>query len=138
MLLGRLGLDVADLRDRLSRAESPVAPDVSALFDAARAWSLAVRHDPEFLTDALLLAVLRADPTFRQQAAALGVAPEELEGVLRGPADRTETHTSKDFATPSDSSTEFPAAQFALPNALAEVDAARVLDANFNRAREAA
>lgn len=125
VLLERAGASVPAVRDALAAGGSPVAPEVSALFNAARAWSLAHRHDPEFLTDAFLLAVLTADPGFRAQAAALGCAPERLQQILVG------------AETPADEPASEPVA-FALPDVAAEVDAARALDAGFNRAREAA
>lgn len=130
VLLEHIGLEVPALRDSLRAVESPAAPEVSALFDAARAWSLAYRHDPEFLTDAFLIAVLRADAAFRVQASALGLAPEVLE--------RTLTKSAGGAGLPTgECAEEVPPAAFELPDATAEMDAARVLDASFNRAREA-
>ncbi len=125
VLLEHIGLTIPALRDRLGAIQSPAVLDVSVLFNAARAWSLAFRHDPEFLTDAFLIAVLKADPAFHAAAAALGIAPEILEGIL-----------SKSMAEPEEARAEV--AIFALTDTTAEVDAARVLDASFNRAREAA
>jgi thiamine-phosphate pyrophosphorylase len=125
VLLEHVGVSVPQVRDWLAVADSPVAPPIGALFNAARDWSLAHRHDPEFLTDAFLLAVLWADGGFRAACAALGFPPEELERAL------TKTRGAPQPEAP-------PEAVFELPNATAEVDAARVLDANFNRAREAA
>ncbi len=126
-LLERVGLPVPDLRERLADLESPPAPSTVALFNSARDWSILYRHDPEFLTDALLLAVLKADAEFSQTASALGFAPELLERILRGsehPPDESEPVASQ-------------LAVFALPDLSAEVDTARILDASFNRAREA-
>ena len=82
VLLEHVGLAVPQVRDRLAGLESPPAPPIPALFNAARNWSLAHRHDPEFLTDAFLLAVLTADATFRATATALGLLPEVLERTL--------------------------------------------------------
>ncbi len=82
VLLEHVGVAVPQARDRLAALESPAAPPIAALFNAARDWSLAHRHDPEFLTDAFLLAVLTADATFRATAAALGFPPEVLERTL--------------------------------------------------------
>ena len=125
VLLEHVGVSVSQIRERLTTAESPPAPPVVALFNAARDWSIAVRHDPEFLTDAFLLAVLSADAGFRAACAGLGFALEKLERCMR----------LKPAALQEDTSS---GAAFALPDTTAEVDAARVLDANFNRAREAA
>ncbi|HMF29434.1 MAG TPA: thiamine phosphate synthase, partial [Candidatus Cybelea sp.] len=70
------------------------------------------------------LAVLAANAEFHSTCAALGFPLEKLERALAKPAAPQEN--------------EPPDAVFALPDTTAEVDAARVLDANFNRAREAA
>lgn len=171
VLLEHVGVSVPQIRDRLVIAESPVAPPIGALFNTARDWSIAHRHDPEFLTDAFLLAVLWADGGFRSWCAAVGLPPEELERVLtkRRADEPIPTHfplptSSRDYPASEardarlkeggeDSSLSAPSFSgkgvaglvsssadtvFELPNATAEVDAARVLDANFNRAREAA
>jgi thiamine-phosphate pyrophosphorylase len=126
VLLERAGLNVAETRGRLEALTEWPAPPEAALFDAARAWSLAHRHDPEFLTDALLLAVLNASAEFRGACAAFGLDREALERVLVGPRE------------PEPVATEAEGAAFQIPDASAEVDAGRALDANFNRAREAA
>jgi thiamine-phosphate pyrophosphorylase len=128
VLLERAGLSVPGVRDHLTALpDAPAAPPESALFAAARGWSLAHRHDPEFLTDAFLLAVLRADPGFAATAAGFGLDAGRLEGLLVGPAD------SAPATLP-----EQPPVAFAVSDPADETDAARVLDANFNRAREAA
>ncbi len=176
VLLEHVGVNVPTTRDRLAQAQGPPAPPVTVLYTAARNWSIAYRYDPEFLTDAFLLAVLRADAGFRATATALGFAPEVLEralGIRReepnslspfpgkegGGAGSDEpsplsglstSHpTHSHFGTSSHASPpSFPGkgdggfgssdAVFAPPDTTAEVDAARVLDASFNRAREAA
>ncbi len=131
ILLERAGLSVAEVREKLTAVEdSPDAPPETALFTTARSWSITHRHDPEFLTDAFLLAVLRADPAFERRAAGFGLDAARLEGILTGrraPAAPT--------VAPEP---EHALAVFATPDATGEIDAARVLDANFNRAREAA
>jgi thiamine-phosphate pyrophosphorylase len=129
VLLERAGLSVAEARAKLGGlGDVAAAPPEGLLFDVARAWSLAHRHDPEFLTDAFLLAVLRADPAFERAAADAGLDAARLEQILVGPRE-----------SPPASGEESPTlAVFAAPHPAAEVDAGRVLDANFNRAREAA
>ena len=128
-LLERAGLSVAEIRVKLSEfVDSPIAPSESVLFAAARQWSIAHRHDPELLTDAFLLAVLRADPGFTHAAASLGLDAARLEEILKG-----STHAPAEQALEP----EPTLAVFANPDPVGEMDAARVLDANFNRAREA-
>lgn len=133
VLLERAGLAVPLAREHLTAAAAPEAPPDAALFNAARRWSLAHRHDPEVLTDAFLIAVLRCDAAFERTAAEFGLDPDRLEAVLtRGgepPAGEP---------PPAAPEPEPPLAVFAGPEATAPVDSARVLDANFNRAREAA
>jgi thiamine-phosphate pyrophosphorylase len=127
VMLQRLGLPVETVRDALTRsadAGQSTAPPVSALFNDARAWSLAHRADPVVLTDAFLLAVLRTDPVFRQAVAPLGLDPVRLEALISTPETRPTVLASE-------------ASTFALPDTTAEMDAGRVVDANFNRAREA-
>ncbi len=128
VLLERVGVEVATIRESLgSLRDSPVAPVDTALFTSARDWSITHRHDPEFLTDAFLIAVLRANPLFERTAADLGLDATRLEGVL-----------TQRIEQPQEPEYEHSGAIFALPDAVGEADAARILDANFNRAREAA
>jgi thiamine-phosphate pyrophosphorylase len=128
VLLERAGLSVPDVRGQLeSLSESPAAPPESELFAAAQRWSLAHRHDPEFLTDAFLIVVLRSHPTFQATATALGLDAARLEQILIG--EPTPEPSGEPDALP---------ALFTLPDSTSEVAATRVLDANFNRAREAA
>ena len=130
VLLERAGLSVADVRDKLGDLrDSPAAPADSELFSAARKWSLAYRHDPEFLTDAFLLVVLRSDPGFQATAAALGLDADRLERILIGEPE-TDLSPARE--------PEPLSAVFTPPDSTAEVGAARALDANFNRAQEAA
>ncbi len=129
VLLERAGLSVPEIRTRLTELGGSFAsPADTALFNAARNWSLTYRHDPEFLTDAFLVAVLRADATFTWAVAEFGLDVGRLESLLIGtteqPGPATEPEHTLAVFSPSDPS--------------GEADAARVLDANFNRAREAA
>ena len=113
VMLEQLGLSVAAVRDALSRSadagQSP-APETSSLLRDARAWSLAHRADPEVMTDAFLLAVLRAEPGFRQSVAALGLDPDRLEALVSSPTTRPTV-------------LEAEASTFALPDRAAETDA---------------
>lgn len=124
-MLERLGLSVEQVRDALARLPIAVpVPVMASVLREARAWSLAHRADPAVLTDALLLAVLRADPHFRQAVAALGLEHDRLESLVSSPETRPTVPAGESAA-------------FALPDATAEIDAGRVIDASLNRAREA-
>lgn len=125
-LLVRLGGDLDVIRQLVDRIpDTAAAPAVRALYDAARAWSVRHRADPAFMTDAFLVAVLNADPGFRQAATAAGLDPARLAQLMTGevnnPIERIEQ----------------PPVTFAVPESVDDLDAARVLDANLNRGREA-
>jgi thiamine-phosphate pyrophosphorylase len=124
VLIEKVGLTVYDVRQALIAL--PFAPSLpmSVVYTAARNWSLAFRADPAFLTDGFLLAVLRADDGFRKSVAPFGLEPDRLEASLMSGVER-----------PTDSETD--SATFSITEGPGDIDAARVLDANFNRAREA-
>ena len=126
VLVESMGESPAAIRARLQEwPDSPPAPADTILFSAAHDWSLAHRHDPEFLTDAFLLAVLRADAAFERACAGFGLDSRRLEAAL---------HKGREsIAAQAD-----PSAIFTLADAERGSEAARVLDANLNRAREAA
>ena len=126
VLVESLGESPAAIRAHLQNlVDSPAAPADTVLFAAARNWSLAHRHDPEFLTDAFLLAVLRADAAFERRCAGLGLDAGRIEAAMIG-------------RRPPDSETDPAPVAFELPVQLGAGDASRILDANLNRAREAA
>ena len=128
-LLESVGLALDSIRDDLKKTEnSPEAPAEEVLFAAARNWSLRHRQDPELLTDAFLLAVLRADASFERATAAIGLDAARLESQIQSTIE-----TAPEGASDPNSRLE----AFRLPDATNEMDAARVLDANLNRAREA-
>lgn len=122
VLLERANLGVAAVREALPPLASPSVPP-SALLSVARAWSLQFRADPAVMTDALLLAVLRADAAFRAAVRPLGLDPDRLEAILTDGVDRPTAEPHEPTA-------------FALPAETADTDTARILDVNFNRARE--
>ena len=129
VLLERAGLLLPDVRARLEAlVEAPLAPPDEVLFGAARSWSITYRHDPEFLTDAFLLTVLRATESFEQHCVTFGLDAARLEAILTGsplPESRPAPEPEQTLAV------------FTTPDRVGEADAARILDANFNRAREA-
>jgi thiamine-phosphate pyrophosphorylase len=135
VLLERAGISLSETREKLKEyRDSPDAPDDAVLFTSAREWSIDHRHDPEFLTDAFLIVVLKADPAFERETAALGLDVNRLESILIG---RTESQPEPAPLPPQNPEPAQPLAVLTGPDALSELDAARVLDVNFNRAREA-
>ncbi len=126
-LVARLGLVRADLQNSLiagSKSDDPAAPSIDELCRLTSAWSLLQLGDANFTTDAFLLSVLRTEPHFQAIASNLGLATDRIESTLLG--------TTTASAEPESASRPF------LPQFEdAEKDAARVVDANLNRAREA-
>lgn len=122
--LERLGLNVAEVRHVLASHHgfTPPAPPLATLFDAARDWSIAYRADPEFMTDALLVAVLQADPVYWKAVAPFEQLADRLTAMLGGEDGPVASAQESIFLLPDNSS---------------DVDAARILDVNFNRSREA-
>jgi thiamine-phosphate pyrophosphorylase len=110
---------LADLAARQQAAPSrPIAP----LFEAARELAAELYLERTVTGDALLLVLLREEPELREALEALGLAFARLEsslGALRQPPIRLEEPLH-------------------LPESTEQIDAARVLDAAANRAREAA
>jgi thiamine-phosphate pyrophosphorylase len=126
-LVTRLGGDLVAVRQQVERLpDPPVTPALERLYDAARDWSVRHRADPAFMSDAFLVAVLTADESFRQAAAAAGLDAAKLAGLMTGEANN-----------PFDWPQHQPPATFTPPDSAEEIDAARVLDANLNRGREA-
>lgn len=139
VLLERAGLALAGVRAALEALAPVAALDDEVLFGAARDWSITYRYDPEFLTDAFLLAVLRAVPAFEREAAVVGLDAAKLEAVLLGRDLPTAGETAEPAplpAAPTEPAT--PLAVLVGPDAHDAAAAARVVDVCFNRAREAA
>jgi thiamine-phosphate pyrophosphorylase len=127
ILLIRTGADPAVVRAALTAREDwahPPAPPAAALFVTGREKAVALRADPTLTTEFVLLAVLEADPLFRDQLAALGVSVPALEAML-----------SAGYHAPAADVGPGPSFSVTEPTELA--DAGRVVDANLNRAREA-
>jgi len=124
-LLARLGTDVPAVRTALPEpgrfGDVPAPPDAD-LFASARHQGLRLRGDPGLTTDLVLVAVVAASEAFAGELAGLGIELPALEAALHRP----------------DVVSSGPAtrASFVLPTEPARMDAARIVDANLNRARE--
>jgi thiamine-phosphate pyrophosphorylase len=126
-LLARVGADPEAVRAALdSRTDwvHPPAPPAQVLFNSGREKAIALRADPTLTTEFVLLAVLEADPRFREQLAAVGVRVAALEALL----------AAGHQAAPADAD---PGPTFDVSEPTEWADAGRVVDANLNRAREA-
>lgn len=127
-LLVRLGIDATKIRERLERATSVIAPSDAELFSSARRHSLRLRGDPDLTTDLVLYAVIVCDDGFRNLLESWGAPAATIEQGLRGA-----NMAAPESATP----TNTPRVEF-VPMTPVEIhDAARILDVNLNRAREA-
>lgn len=128
VLLARLGVDVPRLREELPAAgpDRFPAPSRAELFTAARNFSIRLRGEPSLTTDVVMLAVLAADPEFAESVRRSGVSVPAVEAALLSPM----------IVPPSDAPPPDPGPAFALPEPADRADAARVVDANLNRARE--
>ena len=126
VLLQKGGIDPLALADSLRSERSfqtALAPPDSALFSAARSEALAAIGDPILTTDFLMLAVMEADAEFKANLMSIGVNPEQLLAVL---APDPITTAIDESAGP----------EFVVSEPTDHTAAARVVDANLNRARE--
>ena len=126
-VLERAGVAVAPLREAIGQVAdtTPLAPPPDELYRTARERSIALRYDPLLTTDFLLLAVLIADTRFTDLIAGLGVTASQIESLLR---------VTADLAEPSG----MPAPpEFVVDDSPEVSEAARIVDANLNRGREA-
>jgi thiamine-phosphate pyrophosphorylase len=125
-ILERMGYGRDDILHRLAEQEELIhAVPESKLLDLAREWSLARRADPTLMTDALLMAVLKADPDLWFGLEPFDVLAEEVERLVGS--------EPSPMAGPDE-----PPVSFDLPDEPdLDLGAARALDANFNRSREA-
>ena len=122
VLLAGLGLSLPAILHQIaqSTADSLHSAD---LLRRAREQSIRLRGDPAITTDLMLAAVLFGDPML---AAALGVRLDLLDAALRSP-----------MIEAPETAQETPEVPFNVPDVTDRGDAARIVDANLNRAREA-
>lgn len=123
-LLIRAGIDGARLRDRLPRMAPTPAPEDYQLYSAARAHAIRLRGDPDLTTDVILFAVILAREEFQNDLERNGVSAVAVERALRSDA----------IVAPLEAS--LPVVEFVAVDPVESSDAARILDANLNRARE--
>ncbi len=125
-LLQRLSVNVPKLCHFLE-SELPFEVAIqnpSELYTQARGYSLQLRGEPTLTTDIVMFAVLVSDDTLAEQCANYGVDLARIERELR----------SEMIVAPE--SIQQPPGEFVVPQPTELAGAARVLDANLNRARE--
>ena len=118
LLLTRAGVEVTALRESLRADPGPEAPAEHTLYAEARGHALDLTSDATITTDALLLALLTANPAF----APLGLT-----------ADRLTAHLAPNPFNQSDAD---PGFELVIGEVDRRAEAARAIDANLNRARE--
>ncbi len=131
-VLERAGVTLDPFREAVRRVAdtTPPAPPPDELYRTARERSIALRHDPLLTTDFLLLSVLIADTRFTTLIAGLGLAVPRVEALLR-PAAEPSGSPEVFAATPA------PPPEFVVSDSPEVSEAARIVDANLNRGREA-
>jgi thiamine-phosphate pyrophosphorylase len=129
-VLERAGVTLEPFREAIHRVAdtTPHAPPPEVLYRTARERSIALRQDPLLTTDFLLLAVLIADTRFTDLIAQLGVTVSRIESLLRAIA-------TEPIASPEPLTSALP--EFVVTDAPEVSEAARIVDANLNRGREA-
>ncbi len=133
LLLERAGLSLESVRAALCElGNSAEMPTETSLFTAARNWSITHRQDPEFLTDAFMLVSIKANPEFEQSVSEIGLRVDQLQAIMTNSVVRTER---VEFTPAPETSHNLTV--FSGPDITGEIVASRILDANFNRAREA-
>ncbi|CAN5455994.1 hypothetical protein BH11PLA2_BH11PLA2_32040 [soil metagenome] len=123
MLLARLGIDREGLLGNLDTLPLVTTHAHDVLARSARDLSVKLRGDPDFTTDFLMLAILKAD---LGATALIDVNLFAFEDALRSPL----MDAGPAPAAPT------PDALFLISDVTDKHDAMRILDVNLNRARE--
>ena len=125
-MLSSAGVELPSIRTWLNSNvdDSPNSPTSNALFARARDLALQLKADPALTTDGLLLAVLTANEEYAERLRSAGVPISELVDRWRSPLVEA---TSETFAV----------LDFERADPPEHRTAARIVDANANRAREA-
>jgi len=123
-LLGKLGLELESIRDAIRSISSPLAPSEDAMFALAREHSLQLRAEPSPTTEFLFLAAFWYDIEYAGGFGEHGLSVERLQAALRAESPDAEPH-------------DFGGDTFTVNDSYEVRQAARAVDANLNRAREA-
>jgi thiamine-phosphate pyrophosphorylase len=129
-LLARLGVGLPEFRSAVegSAVSTPLAPAPDDLYRAARDLSIALRQDPLLTTDFLFLAVVTSDTGFVATVVNWGVSVDRLANLMRSIPQATEP---PEFTEPEQ------LAELVVSDSADHLRAARAVDANLNRSREA-
>lgn len=122
-LLERAGLDLDTVRQAAGELQPPLAPDPTRLFSTARELGIRLKADPALTTDLVFAAVLLADAGFAAGLESAGLATDTLLGLMR--------------TAELDGGADFAGSEFVIPDPPEQLAAARIVDVNLNRSREA-
>lgn len=122
-LLERAGLDLETVRQAAGERQPPLAPDHTRLFSTARELGIRLKADPALTTDLVFAAVLLADAEFATGLSSSGLMLEPLLGLMR--------------TAELDGGADFTGSEFVIPDPPEQLAAARIVDVNLNRSREA-
>lgn len=122
-LLERTGLELESIKGAIGATTAPQAPDSLRLYSTARELGVKFKADPALTTDLLFTAVLLADADFATGLAASGLVVETLLGLMR--------------TAETDSGPAFTGGDFVVSDPSEHLAAARAVDVNLNRSREA-
>jgi thiamine-phosphate pyrophosphorylase len=123
-LLERAGLELEAVRGAvLATDDPPTAPDSGRLFSTARELGVRLKADPALTTDLIFAAVLLAEADFTAGLSVSGLSVEPLLALMR----TAELAGGADFA----------GSEFVIPDPPEQLAAARMVDVNLNRSREA-
>lgn len=132
-LLERAGLELEAIREVIGAAAAPHAPDSSRFYSTARELGIKLKADPALTTDLLFAAVLLADATFAAGLSASGLVTDTLLALMRSP----QTDGGPAFTGQSDSGSDPTGGEFVVSDPAEHLAAARAVDVNLNRSREA-
>lgn len=122
-LLERAGSDLEGVRKAVAEGVAPPAPDATRLLSSARELGVRLKADPTLTTDLLFAAVLLVDSVFTTSLTSAGVMIDSLLRLLR----TVDTQVGATFGN----------ADFVVSDPPEQLIAARAVDVNLNRSREA-
>lgn len=121
-LLERAGVELDAVRVAVGELTAPHAPDSMRLFSTARELGVKFKADPSLTTDLVFGAVLLADAEYTSSLLAAGLM-EQLFALMRTP----ETTAGASFT----------GGELVIADPPEQLAAARIVDVNLNRGREA-
>jgi thiamine-phosphate pyrophosphorylase len=123
-LLERAGVELGAVQAAVAATDALPAPDAVRLYSTARDLGVRLKADPSLTTDLVFLAVLLADAAFTASLVPAGLAVEPLLALMR----TAETESGPALTGRG---------EFVIADPPEHLAAARAVDVNLNRGREA-